>query len=100
MKIYLKPGLALVALVFAATINLEAVADGEDSISRGAENYETYCASCHGKDRGGLVNFEGQLEDLQLILEGETMNMPDFYGVFSEEEVADLFAFISQPMSP
>ena len=40
-------------------------------------------------------NFEGELADLRAILDGETNQMPDFYGVFSEDEVADIYAFLN-----
>lgn len=64
------------------------------NIENGSQTYAQFCAGCHGADKAGLANFAGGLEDLQAILDGETSQMPDFYGVFSEEEVADIFAFI------
>ena len=65
-----------------------------DNAEQGSQSYAQFCAGCHGADKAGLANFEGGLEDLQAILDGETNQMPDFYGVFSEEEVADIFAFL------
>ena len=65
-----------------------------ESLENGSKTYTQFCAGCHGADKAGLANFTGGLEELQAILDGETSQMPDFYGVFSEEEVADIFAFL------
>jgi mono/diheme cytochrome c family protein len=69
-------------------------ASASDAIERGTSTYLQFCGGCHGADKAGLVNFQGGLADLQAILDGETNQMPDFYGVFSEDEVADIYAFL------
>ena len=61
----------------------------------GQELYEEYCQSCHQPDAAGLEEFEGSLQDFAGILEGETEDMPDFYGFFNEEEVAALYKYIN-----
>ena len=62
----------------------------------GAKLYKEFCQGCHGEDKAGLQQFSGSLEDLQMILEGETTEeMPDFYGVFDEGEVASIFAYLT-----
>jgi mono/diheme cytochrome c family protein len=82
----------LVALAFGVLYS--ATASASDAVERGTGNYLQFCQGCHGADKAGLVNFQGGLEDLQAILDGETNQMPDFYGVFSEDEVADIYAFL------
>ena len=84
--------LALATLLIGAIFSVTAVASEE--AERGAESYVQFCEGCHGADKAGLANFEGGLEDLQAILDGETNQMPDFYGVFGEDEVADIYAFL------
>ncbi len=86
--------LALVTLFIGAICSVTAVAS-EDA-ERGAQSYVQFCEGCHGADKAGLVNFEGGLEDLQAILDGETNQMPDFYGVFSEDEVVDIYAYLEE----
>lgn len=77
-----------------ACLLLYSLAGIAGNAENGAKSYTQFCAGCHGADKAGLANFTGGLEDLQAILDGETNQMPDFYGVFSDEEVADIFAFI------
>ena len=76
-----------------------AVSASED-IERGTKNYMQFCQGCHGADKAGLVNFQGGLEDLQALLDGETSQMPDFYGVFSEAEVAEMYAYLMATDEP
>jgi len=64
-------------------------------VERGTKNYVLFCQGCHGEDKAGLSNYQGGLEDLQARLDGETTDqMPDFYGVFSEDEVAEIYAYL------
>jgi mono/diheme cytochrome c family protein len=84
--------LGLVAI--SAAIFFGPTASASEAVERGTKNYLQFCQGCHGADKAGLVNFQGGLEDLQAILDGETNQMPDFYGVFSEDEVADIYAFL------
>ena len=85
--------LFLVALCAGVLFNSTAIAS--EAVERGTKNYLQFCQGCHGADKAGLANFEGGLEDLRAILDGETNQMPDFYGVFSEDEVADIYAFLN-----
>jgi mono/diheme cytochrome c family protein len=64
-------------------------------VERGTINYVQFCLGCHGEDKAGLSSYQGGLEDLQARLDGETTDqMPDFYGVFSEDEVAEIYAYL------
>ena len=83
----------LVTLSVGALYNSTAIAS--EAVERGTKNYLQFCQGCHGADKAGLANFQGELEDLQAILDGETNQMPDFYGVFSEDEVTDIYAFLN-----
>lgn len=89
------PGLAgFVWAVLGTAMLFATVVNASEASERGEKNYLQFCQGCHGADKAGLVNFSGELGDLQAILDGETNQMPDFYGVFSEDEVADIFAFL------
>ena len=64
-------------------------------VERGAKHYVQFCLGCHGEDKAGLSSYQGGLEDLLARLDGETTDqMPDFYGVFSEDEVAEIYAYL------
>jgi mono/diheme cytochrome c family protein len=64
-------------------------------VERGTKNYVLFCQGCHGEDKAGLSSYQGGLEDLQARLDGETTEqMPDFYGVFSEDEVVEIYAYL------
>ncbi len=65
-----------------------------DEISSGAALYTQYCQSCHGADKVGLDAFDGDLEALKLRLDGYTENMPDFSGLFSDDEVTAIYAYL------
>ena len=65
-----------------------------DEISSGAALYSRYCQSCHGADKVGLEAFDGDLEALKLRLDGYTGNMPDFSGLFSDDEVTAIYAYL------
>ena len=80
-------------ILMAAMFCLPSV-NANEAVERGTKNYLQFCQGCHGVDKAGLANFQGELQDLQAILDGETNQMPDFYGVFSDDEVADIFAFL------
>ena len=84
----------LVSVTLFIGVIFSATAGAAEDAERGAQSYLQFCQGCHGADKAGLVNFEGGLEDLQAILDGETDQMPDFYSVFSEDEVADIFAYL------
>jgi mono/diheme cytochrome c family protein len=66
----------------------------DDAAARGEEIFAEFCQGCHGENKSGLLNFSRSREELQRILEGETDQMPDFYGIFSESEADDIFAYL------
>ena len=71
--------------------------DSADAAARGGDLFTEFCQGCHGENKSGLVNFSRSREELQLILEGETDQMPDFYGIFSESEADDIYAYLIAP---
>lgn len=93
------PGRVLCAALLAAfLVILPHLAQADDS-APGAKLYVNFCQGCHGADRSGIGQFAGEFETLQLILEGETIDqMPDFYGVFDDEDVAALYAYLTTPL--
>lgn len=79
------------------------VASGNGSADagvRGENIYAEFCQGCHGEGKSGLVQFSRSREELQRILEGETDQMPDFYGIFSETEVDAIYAYLTAPAGP
>lgn len=90
LRVMVRIGLVI---LMAAMFCLPAV-NANEAAERGTKNYLQFCQGCHGVDKAGLVNFQGELQDLRAILDGETNQMPDFYGVFSDDEVADIYAFL------
>lgn len=96
------PPVLRVAAMVAWALHLSAglaLAD-EGGASRGEEIYVEFCQGCHGAGKAGLLDFSRTREELQLILEGETEQMPDFYGIFSETEVDAIYAYLSAPVNP
>lgn len=64
----------------------------------GADLYAEFCQGCHNNNAAGLQQFTGSIKEFQGILEGERdTTMPDFYGVFGPEEVAELYRYIRGP---
>ena len=61
----------------------------------GKELFAEYCASCHGADKSGLVDYSGTLEAFTARMEGMTENMPDFAGFFDENEIVALHAYLT-----
>ena len=61
----------------------------------GEELFAEYCQSCHEPDAAVLKEFQGSRERFNEILEGETQDMPDFFGFFQEDEVEALYQYIS-----
>ena len=70
------------------------IAANDDAAARGGNLFAEFCQGCHGENKSGLLNFSRSREELQGILEGETDQMPDFYGIFSESEADDIFAYL------
>ena len=60
----------------------------------GAELYSNFCKSCHGENAEVLRSFAGTSDRFREVLEGDTQNMPDFYGIFSSEQVAELYQYV------
>jgi len=71
-----------------------AVAATGDAIL-GAELYNQYCVRCHGDSAIGLAKFNGELERLQFMLDGGSTYMPDFMGMFTDEETNNIHAFLT-----
>ncbi len=61
----------------------------------GAELYNQYCVRCHGDSAIGLAKFNGELERLQFMLDGGSTYMPDFMGMFTDEEINNIHAFLT-----
>jgi mono/diheme cytochrome c family protein len=60
----------------------------------GAELYGSFCSGCHGQDAEQISGFAGSAERFREILEGDTEDMPDFYGTFEPAEVSDLYEYV------
>jgi len=94
-------GFGLVVLTAGSAAGLGASAGAAESASSpgepqaGTELYGEFCSRCHGENKEGLANFSGDFADFAQRLEGMTENMPDFAGFFEEQEVLDLYAYLS-----
>jgi len=84
-------GLVLLSASLSPTVQAE---DGDPEL--GLELYDEFCAGCHGDGAAGLSAFSDDLGTFGERLEGITENMPDFAGVFEEDEIAALFAYLDQ----
>jgi cytochrome c5 len=65
-----------------------------EQISEGGDLYNEFCERCHEDPALGMADFEGSREDLVERLEGMTEEMPDFWGLFSADEITSLYAYI------
>ena len=65
-----------------------------EQISEGGDLYNEFCERCHEDPGVGLAAFEGSREDLVERLEGMTEEMPDFWGLFTPDEITSLYAYI------
>ncbi len=63
-------------------------------ICLGGDLYDEFCERCHEDPPIGLADFQGSKEDLVERLEGMTEEMPDFWGLFSDDEITALYAYI------
>ncbi len=61
----------------------------------GGELYNQYCVNCHGDGAAGLATFNGELERVQFMLNGGSAYMPDFSGMFTDEEISNIHAFLT-----
>ncbi|MEC9375046.1 MAG: cytochrome c [Pseudomonadota bacterium] len=69
------------------------------SLEMGEELYDEFCSGCHGDNAAGLTQFKDDLEMFVERLEGITQNMPDFAGVFEEDEIEAIFNYLEQSTS-
>lgn len=67
-----------------------------DPLATGGRIFGEACASCHGAGAAGLAPYSGSLGDFREILSGKVNRMPDFHGVFSDEEIAALYAYVRE----
>ena len=63
----------------------------------GSELFEEFCENCHGDNSAPIEAFDGTPERFRELMEGAGEDMPDFYGVFSDEEIDALYAYINGP---
>ena len=91
---------ACVVALLGAGAAVASADDSADHAGRGEAIFAEFCQGCHGANKSGLVNFSRSREELQGILEGETDQMPDFYGIFSETEVDAIYAYLKTPVEP
>lgn len=83
-------------LAAAMMLMLIFISAGSLPASDGESLYSEYCQGCHGLDAASLSGYAGSRDDFQKILDGDSaLEMPDFYGVFENEEVTALFAYIA-----
>ena len=82
----------LLAAAPAALANSESAS--AEQISEGGDLYNEFCERCHEDPALGMADFEGSREDLVERLEGMTEEMPDFWGLFSDDEITALYAYI------
>jgi cytochrome c5 len=82
----------LFAAAPAAVANSESVS--AEQISEGGDLYNEFCERCHEDPAAGMAGFEGSREDLVERLEGMTEEMPDFWGLFTDDEITAIYAYI------
>jgi mono/diheme cytochrome c family protein len=83
-------GLAVLMLLSGAV----AVAD-DGQVAAGAELYSEFCQNCHGPDKSGLKAYSGDIDAFTERLDGLTDEMPDFADFFEEDEIVQLYAYLS-----
>jgi mono/diheme cytochrome c family protein len=90
---------AVVFMLISSFISIVAYADQEQYLA-GEELYAEFCEDCHGYDKSGLKGFKGNLEALQERLGGDTDEMPDFTDFFEDDEIENLYEYLSrEPVS-
>ena len=65
-----------------------------EQISLGSDLFDDFCERCHEDPAIGLADFQGSKEDLVERLEGMTEEMPDFWGMFTDDEIEAIYAYI------
>lgn len=63
--------------------------------ANGADLYGEFCERCHGAEKSGLEVFDGELTDLESLLNGGSPYMPDFTGLFTDGEMGDIYAYLT-----
>jgi mono/diheme cytochrome c family protein len=61
----------------------------------GGELYDQHCVTCHGTGGASLRGSNIVLERLQFILNDGTAHQPDFTGMFTEEEITNIHAYLT-----
>ena len=82
----------LFAVTPAAIANSESAST--EQISVGRDLFDDFCERCHEDPAIGLADFQGSKEDLVERLEGMTEEMPDFWGMFTDDEIEAIYAYI------
>ena len=62
-----------------------------------SELFEEFCVNCHDDNSAPIEAFDGPPKRFRELMEGAGEDMPDFYGVFSDEEIAALYKYINGP---
>ena len=94
---YPEPAVIVLSIFLSLAQSAALANSGEASaeqIELGGDLYKQYCDRCHEAPATGLAAFQGSLQDLTERLEGITDEMPDFWGVFSDDEIAALYAYM------
>jgi mono/diheme cytochrome c family protein len=82
-----------VPLLPACVLALSATSARAEDATAGRELYSNYCLGCHGSEAAGLSAFQGDLATFRERL-GNTANMPDMSGLLTEQEAAEVFAYL------
>lgn len=61
----------------------------------GAELFANFCQSCHGENPEPLRTFSETQDGFRRVLEDAREGMPDFYGVFTDEEIDALYDYVT-----
>lgn len=61
----------------------------------GGELFATFCQSCHGENPEPLQTFSGTRDGFRQVLEDAGEGMPDFYGVFTDDEIDALYDYVT-----
>ena len=83
-----------------------ALVDLPADIVRGGKTFGQYCQHCHDVsepktiEQGGLLPYGLTETDLELVLATGPGNMPEFDGMFTEQDVQDLHAFLRHALRP
>ncbi len=93
MRVITRTATLISMIVLSGPWSMSFASDGDSEL--GAELYTEFCMGCHGENKTGLSNFNDDAATFAERLEGITENMPDFAGVFEDDEVAAMFAYLN-----